>query len=65
MSSANGVKALHFRWTEVGGPEVRAPAREGFGRRMLERGLAIELGSPTRLSYAPSGVVFEASTEIS
>ena len=65
VRGADGVGTLHFRWSEAGGPEVRTPEREGFGRRMLERGLAIELGSPTRLSYAPSGVVFEASTEIS
>jgi two-component sensor histidine kinase/PAS domain-containing protein len=64
VSRANGARTLHFRWAEAGGPEVRAPEREGFGRRMLERGLATELGSPTRLTYAPSGVVFEASTDM-
>jgi PAS domain S-box-containing protein len=33
-------------WTEVGGPQVeQPPTHRGFGRRLLERGLARDLGS--------------------
>jgi two-component sensor histidine kinase/PAS domain-containing protein len=63
VTGVNGSRMLHFRWTEAGGPVVREPERQGFGRRMLERGLATELGGATRLIYAETGVTFEASTD--
>ncbi len=46
-------------WREIGGPEVRPPTRRGFGTRLLERGLAGELGEGTSvvLDYAVSGLV--------
>jgi two-component sensor histidine kinase len=44
-------------WTERGGPAVIAPARRGFGTRLIEHSLAQDLGGPTRLSFAPEGVV--------
>ncbi|GJE09472.1 sensor histidine kinase [Methylobacterium longum] len=48
---------LHFRWQESGGPPVRPPARKGFGSRLIERGLANELGGEARVLYEPQGVV--------
>ena len=47
-------------WRERGGPEVRPPTRTGFGKRLLERGLAVELGrdASVTLHYDPAG--FEA-----
>jgi PAS domain S-box-containing protein len=47
-------------WRERGGPEVRPPTRSGFGTRLLERGLAGELGrdASVALRYDPAG--FEA-----
>ncbi|GGG33001.1 hypothetical protein GCM10010964_21080 [Caldovatus sediminis] len=47
-------------WRERGGPEVRPPTRSGFGKRLLERGLAGELGrdASVTLRYDPPG--FEA-----
>nr|WP_255575013.1 PAS domain S-box protein [Caldovatus aquaticus] len=47
-------------WRERGGPEVRRPTRSGFGTRLLERGLAGELGrdASVTLRYDPAG--FEA-----
>jgi PAS domain S-box-containing protein len=49
---------LRLRWQEVGGPFVLTPTRRGFGSRMIERGLANELGGQARIRYEPSGVVF-------
>ncbi|MDB5369636.1 MAG: PAS-family sensor histidine kinase, partial [Roseomonas sp.] len=48
---------VELRWQEQGGPVVRAPSRRGFGSRMLERGLPVELGlgSSVVLDYAESG----------
>ena len=34
-------------WQESGGPIVKPPTRQGFGSRMIERGLAMELGGET------------------
>ncbi|MBS0362801.1 MAG: histidine kinase, partial [Proteobacteria bacterium] len=34
---------LRLAWRERGGPPVVAPERRGFGSRLLERGLAVEL----------------------
>jgi PAS domain S-box-containing protein len=44
-------------WTESGGPPVTPPTRQGFGSRMIERGLSMELGGDAKLDYLPSGLV--------
>jgi PAS domain S-box-containing protein len=48
---------LILTWSEENGPPVTSPSRKGFGSRVIERGLAIELGGTTRLDYRPDGVV--------
>lgn len=48
---------LHLVWSERGGPPVVPPTRRGFGTRLIERGLAQELGGTARFDHAPSGVV--------
>ena len=48
---------LRLRWREHGGPPVEVPATRGFGTRMLERGLAAELGGPVRIDFCPTGVI--------
>ena len=50
---------FRLRWTESGGPAVRAPTRSGFGSRLVERGLAAELGGTVELRYPAGGVVCE------
>jgi PAS domain S-box-containing protein len=47
---------FRMRWAERGGPHVCPPARRGFGSRLVERGLAAELGGTVRLAYEPAGV---------
>lgn len=54
-SAENG--RLHLRWAERGGPPVSAPTRRGFGSRMIERGLAAELGGTVRIDFQPEGIV--------
>jgi two-component sensor histidine kinase len=44
-------------WRERGGPDVVPPLRRGFGTRMIERGLASELGGQVRIDFQPAGVV--------
>lgn len=48
---------LSLRWEERDGPAVSPPARRGFGTRMIERGLASELGGEVQILYEPEGVV--------
>ena len=51
---------LKLRWAESGGPPVPGPPlRRGFGTRLLERGLAGELGGTVHLHFHPTGVVCE------
>ena len=47
---------LKVEWKESGGPPVTEPASRGFGTRMIERGLAAELGGKVRILYEPDGV---------
>jgi PAS domain S-box-containing protein len=47
---------LKVQWKEQGGPLVSAPTSRGFGTRMIERGLAAELGGEVRIHYEPDGV---------
>ncbi|MBA3512741.1 HWE histidine kinase domain-containing protein [Sphingomonas sp.] len=48
---------LVLRWTEENGPPVRPSSKKGFGSRVIERGLALELGGTTQLDFRPDGVV--------
>jgi two-component sensor histidine kinase/GAF domain-containing protein len=52
-------RRLRLTWRERGGPPVAPPGRKGFGSRLIERGLARELGGEARLTFAPEGVVCE------
>ncbi|MHA6288930.1 PAS domain-containing sensor histidine kinase [Maricaulis sp. CAU 1757] len=48
---------LRIRWQESGGPKVSPPSRQGFGTRLIERGLARELGGAVKLDFDPAGLV--------
>ena len=47
---------LRLSWRESGGPPTAPPTRRGFGTRMIERGLAAELGGRVTLHFDPAGV---------
>jgi two-component sensor histidine kinase len=52
-------KALALEWAEHGGPPVQGPpARRGFGSRLIERGLPVQLGrgGTVALEFAPEGL---------
>jgi PAS domain S-box-containing protein len=57
IASTDRGERMRILWTESGGPPVTPPARKGFGSRLIEGGLAQELGGEVHLDYAPSGVV--------
>jgi PAS domain S-box-containing protein len=69
LSTPQGRVAVHWRveagapqpvlaleWRESGGPLVTAPARRGFGSRLIERGLARELDGECRLVFEAEGL---------
>ena len=47
---------LRLEWRERGGPKVSPPRSRGFGARLLERGLAHELGGEVVIRFLPAGV---------
>jgi CheY-like chemotaxis protein len=48
---------LRFTWTESGGPPVGAPGPAGFGRTLIERSLAHDIGGAVELDFRPEGLV--------
>nr|WP_244510554.1 HWE histidine kinase domain-containing protein [Microvirga guangxiensis] len=48
---------LYLLWEESGGPLVQAPARRGFGTRLIERSLAQDLDGAVRMEFASTGVI--------
>jgi len=52
-----GPKRLKLEWSERGGPAVAPPARRGFGSRLIERGLAAEMGGVVKMRFEQEGLV--------
>ena len=49
-------RLVRMTWTETGGPPVKAPARQGFGSRLISRALR-DLQGAAVLRFEPLGVV--------
>ncbi|HZZ87579.1 MAG TPA: HWE histidine kinase domain-containing protein [Caulobacteraceae bacterium] len=49
--------AIAIEWRERGGPIVSVPRSRGFGSRLIEKGIAHELGGEARLVFAPDGLI--------
>ena len=52
----DGGPELFINWIESGGPRVSRPQRHGFGSRILNKALAIDLDGDVSLSFEPTGV---------
>ena len=65
IKPAPGEQRLWLRWAEAGGPPVAPPARKGFGSRLIERSLVVELGGEATIDYAVSGVVCRVEAPLS
>ena len=48
---------FRWAWRERGGPPVVVPSQTGFGSRMIERALALQLSGKVAIDYRPSGLV--------
>lgn len=53
--SENGAR-LRLRWIETGGPKVKPPTRQGFGRTLIEMGLEHELNGEAWMDFASEGL---------
>ncbi|CAO4141865.1 hypothetical protein LPLAFNJD_LOCUS1045 [Methylorubrum aminovorans] len=58
VRGAGDAARLRLCWTESGGPPVTPPVRRGFGTRLIERGLAGQVGGEVDLSFAREGLAF-------
>ena len=53
---------LTLRWTEIGGPAVQPPARQGFGGRVVERMIG-QLKGKAHFDWRPQGLVCEITLQ--
>lgn len=51
-----GGRSLRIEWQEANGPEVAQPQKQGFGTRLIERGITSELKGSAVISFDPGGV---------
>lgn len=56
LSGEPGQEIIHLVWSERDGPTVLAPTRKGFGSRLIERGLAAQMGAVVTIEYPPEGL---------
>ena len=65
-AKANGAEArLLLSWREQNGPPVQQPSHRGFGTRLLDRGIGVELGGSTMIDFAPEGLRCELDIPLS
>ena len=53
-----------LRWRERDGPPVAPPGRKGFGARLIEQGLAQDLGGDVHLAYERTGLVCQITVPL-
>jgi two-component sensor histidine kinase len=58
-------RQLELNWREFGGPEVTASPRAGFGSRLIQTGIARDLGGEARLDFNPAGVCYALRAPLS
>lgn len=56
VNEVAGVQWLELSWVELQGPEIHKTNPPGFGSRLIQRGLAAELGGEATLSFDAQGV---------
>jgi PAS domain S-box-containing protein len=56
VDGAGDGRRMSLVWEESGGPSVQPPTRIGFGKRLIERTLAAELGGEVRMAFHPAGL---------
>jgi two-component sensor histidine kinase len=56
LPGSDAGRRMRLEWREEGGPAVTPPVRKGFGTRLIEQGLARELGGTVELVYDRAGL---------
>jgi PAS domain S-box-containing protein len=64
IAVADGQTIFDFEWQESGGPAVVAPARRGFGSKLIETAFGPQGRDMVRVDYAPAGVIFHARLKL-
>lgn len=54
----SGSPELSLHWTEVGGPAVQEPTRQGYGTRYVRSALGSLFGAVPQIAFAPEGFRF-------
>ena len=62
--SGQKARKLKIQWKEKGGPSVETPKSRGFGSRLIERGLASDLGGEVKIGYGRAGVTCSIVTTL-
>lgn len=57
-------RQLELCWIESGGPLVTEPEREGFGMRMIKRGLAAEFRGSVEMTFDPKGLICRLTAQV-
>jgi len=65
ISEHDEQQQLQIVWTESRGPKVAVPSNKGFGTRLIERGLAGQLGGEAVIDYRETGVVCKIMAPLS
>jgi two-component sensor histidine kinase len=64
VEEVSDIRRLQIEWRERGGPPVTPPEKRGFGSRLIERGLAMELGGKAKIAFRPGGIVCEITASL-
>ena len=51
-----GGRRLTLDWRESGGPTVVAPTRQGFGSRLIQRSIQVDMNGETTMAFEPDGL---------
>lgn len=60
----DATRQLELCWIESGGPPVAQPGREGFGMRMIKRGLAAEFRGSVEMKFDPKGLICRLTAQV-
>jgi two-component sensor histidine kinase len=56
IATQDDARWLELTWMEKDGPPVSEPARRGFGARLIERSIGMELGGKVELRFLSAGL---------
>lgn len=55
--SCSETEGCRVSWTEIGGPPISVPTREGFGSKLIQTTMVYDLGGRADISYPPTGMI--------